>query len=162
MTRETIAIVGAEQKSGSFFAAKLIGLDEYRILLMPGDSHIPPGDLHMPAGDMWTENEAVTCIKDGCWEADTILLDVAGDQEKETADKIREVSTQKIVLILPDAGSRYAYRETDWDELLPTAAIVHSYGDPHQGRISISGHEKSATDKIDSLLKKLGFETVIK
>ena len=38
------------------------------------------------------------CMRDGCWEADAIIIDVKKEDESEVAESIKEVAIQKIVV----------------------------------------------------------------
>lgn len=38
------------------------------------------------------------CMKDSCWEADAIIMDVKMEEEEDVATAIKEVATQKIVV----------------------------------------------------------------
>ncbi len=44
------------------------------------------------------KTEVHHCMKDGCWEADAIIMDVGKKNEEEVASLIKEVATQKVVI----------------------------------------------------------------
>jgi NADPH-dependent F420 reductase len=97
-TNKTVAIIGATGDMGSAIAMSLVNSD-YRLLLMSREktklakllSYIKKKN---PATDVAT----IECEKEACWEADIIILTVPYRAEKEVAEKIREVATQKVVI----------------------------------------------------------------
>jgi len=66
--------------------------------------------------------EIVDCVKEGCWEADIIVLAIASHEMEEVIEKIREVATQKIVLIIlnhEDDSSLSFIKAQELKRLLP-------------------------------------------
>jgi predicted dinucleotide-binding enzyme len=98
VTKQTIAIIGAAGNMGSAIAKSIAG-GNYRLLLFDRNSE----KLNWLMDDIQTnypdaELRSMDCAYDCSWEADIIILAVPHRAEKEIADKIREVATQKIVV----------------------------------------------------------------
>jgi 8-hydroxy-5-deazaflavin:NADPH oxidoreductase len=96
--KKTIAIIGASGDMGSALATALVN-SNYRLLLMSRDKS-KAGKLasYLKRQTPRAEVEIIDCEKEACWEADIILLAVPYKIEKEVAEKIREVATQKVVI----------------------------------------------------------------
>ena len=96
--RKTIAIIGASGEMGSAFAKALVN-SNYRLLLMSRDrSKAEQLSACLRKNTPTAEVGVISCEKDACWEADIILLTVPYKEEKEVAEKIREVATQKVII----------------------------------------------------------------
>jgi len=96
--KKTIAIIGASGEMGSALAKTLVNSD-YRLLLMSRDkSKVGKLAAYLKRNTPTAEVAVVECEKEACWEADIILLAVPYRIEKEVAEKIREVATQKVVI----------------------------------------------------------------
>src|SRR5699024_4813769 len=98
ITKQTIAIIGAGGNMGSAIA-KNIADGNYRLLLFDQN----PEELSVLAEEMRehvsnADVKPMECAHDCSWEADIIIMAVPHDQEKEIADMIRDVATQKIVI----------------------------------------------------------------
>jgi 8-hydroxy-5-deazaflavin:NADPH oxidoreductase len=124
--KEIIAIAGATGKAGAAIANQLAKYN-YRLLLISRNKDKLATLLHaiqrtFPNADV----EAVDCLKDGCWEADIIVLAVPVSVEKEVAERIKEVATQKLIARFvnqPNTPSD-AKRKNELQQLLPYSKIV--------------------------------------
>src|SRR5213083_195290 len=96
--KKTIAILGATGNMGSAFAKALV-TSNYRLLLMSRNKNKAEklsADLKRKTPT--AEIAVIECEKEACWEADIILLAVPYKVEMEIAEKIREVTMQKVVI----------------------------------------------------------------
>jgi 8-hydroxy-5-deazaflavin:NADPH oxidoreductase len=97
-TKKTVAIIGASGDMGSAIARSLVN-SNYRLLLMSRDKTKLAKLFAYVKRKSSTADVAITeCEKEACWEADIILMAVPYRSERQVAEKIREVSTQKIVI----------------------------------------------------------------
>src|SRR4030095_6857454 len=96
--KKTIAIIGASGDMGSALAKALVN-SNYRLLLMSRDkSKVGKLSAYLKRQSPAAEVAVIDCEKEACWEADIILLAVPYKAEREVAEKIREVATQKVVI----------------------------------------------------------------
>jgi 8-hydroxy-5-deazaflavin:NADPH oxidoreductase len=114
ITKQTIAIIGAAGK-----LADTLAKGNYRILLCSDKENdqynlVDTITQNYPSAEV----EAVSCPMDASWEADIIVLSVPGEDEKQIAEKIREVANQKLVIRIGD-------RHNDLSKLLPNSRIVN-------------------------------------
>ena len=96
--KKTIAIVGATEKNGTEITNRFAQTD-YRLLLVSNDIRqaytiIKKYTENKPTAEI----DSIECVKDGCWEADIIILAVPSHEEKIVAEMMKEVATQKIVV----------------------------------------------------------------
>lgn len=97
-TKKTIAIIGATGDMGSAIAMSLAN-SNYRLLLVSRDkTRLTKLFVYLKRKNENADVAIIYCEKEACWEADIILMAVPYAAEKEVAEKIREVSTQKIVV----------------------------------------------------------------
>lgn len=91
--KKTIAWIGEIDRRPEAFR-RLV--EHYRLIwVIQEEVSTDPSTIENPLPEV----ELVDCAKDGCWEADLIIL--AGELiHQELLEKIREVSTQKIVIII--------------------------------------------------------------
>lgn len=94
------------------------------------------------------ELDTIDCMKDGCWEADIIMLNVSEDEEKEVAEMIREVATQKLVISFSDSGKGCS--EENLQKLLSHSRVIKVSG---SGNMEITGNDEDAIHTAYSLLK---------
>lgn len=127
--KETIAIIGATGKMGSSIA-KDLSKDIYRLILMSKDVtklSVLKDNLSTP--DTKALIDIHDCAREGSWEADVIIMATPYEEEREIAEKIRDVATGKIVISV--SGRPYAWvttpnssRAEELQELLPYSKIV--------------------------------------
>ena len=161
MAKQTIAIAGAERKMGSLVTRKLLHLGQYRILILTeGGAPVSlPQEWRMP--NAGTGPEIVDCLKDGCWEADMIVLDIPVASIQEAADKIREVSTQKIIFVVSGDPEEAADPAETWRNLLPNAKTVVALNLLNSTATPLDRTDEESLDSIGAIAGSLGLETII-
>ncbi len=147
--KKTIAIVGATEKAGSEIAKRFSGLP-YRLLLISNNAE----QLSQLADDISQQNSAaeidtIECVKDGCWEADIIVLAVPGCEEKHATDMMKEVATQKIVVVLSNA---------EIEQFLPNSKVVTVSDIFALNEVFISGMDKAVNEEISRIFKQAGYQ----
>lgn len=162
-TKETIAIIGATNESTLALVSKLAREDYRLLLVLAGESHNLdrryPYDKFLPEAEV----EIIDCVKSGCWEADIIVLIGAANFEEVLINKIKEVSTQKIVVGISVAGGEVAsfFETTDLQSLLPYSKVVHVFKKKGSLATFIAGDDKEAVQAISALAQKIGFQSTI-
>ncbi|SHF98171.1 hypothetical protein SAMN05443144_11667 [Fodinibius roseus] len=182
ITKQTIAIIGAGGNMGSAFA-KSIAEGNYRLLLFDRNPE-QLGSLHEeilldhPKADV----ELMNCPHESSWEADIIILAVPHGAEKELADKIREVATQKIMIsmanpidedfsqLITDPDTSAAEELQQW---LPNSKVVKAFNttlaaDFEQPVINgkqvdafIAGDDEKAIQSVIELVETVGFNPIV-
>lgn len=96
IAKQTIAIIGAGRNMGTVIANSTAGAN-YRLLLL----HKSPDQIGFISESIQKAHseadlKSMDCPHESCWEADIIFLAIPHEAEKDMADKIRDVATQKI------------------------------------------------------------------
>lgn len=120
--KKTIAIIASTNEKATAIVNK-ITLKNYRLLLLSKYAN----QFDQLAGQLqsWqpgAEFEIIDCMKDGCWEADIIVLDIPYHEEKAVAQLIKEVATQKIVVSFSENKNQFKNQELE--NLLKYSKIV--------------------------------------
>jgi 8-hydroxy-5-deazaflavin:NADPH oxidoreductase len=147
--KKTIAIVGATEKAGAEIA-KRFSCMPYRLLLVSNNAE----QLSQLFEDISKQNpeaeiDVIECVKEGCWEADIIILAVPGYEEKHAAEIIKEVATQKIVVVLSNAGV---------EQVLPYSKIINVSDISASNEIFISGNDETVKEEIIQIFKQAGYQ----
>jgi len=181
-TKQTIAIIGAGGNMGSAIAKGMAG-GNYRLLLFDkepkqlGSLNSEILKIH-PEADL----ERMDCPHESSWEADIIVLAVPHGAEKQLAEKIREVATQKIVIsianpidediseLITDPDSSAAEELQQW---LPNSKVVKAFNttfakdfdqpviDGKQVDAFIAGDDEEAIQTVTELVEVAGFNPII-
>jgi 8-hydroxy-5-deazaflavin:NADPH oxidoreductase len=181
-TKKTIAVIGATGDMGCAFVKALANSD-YRLLLMSRDKD-KVGKLSAnlkqknPAADV----EVVECEKEACWEADIVLMAVPYEAEREVAEKIREVTTQKVVIDVSNPlNEKYDRLITapgtsaaeELQKALPNSKVVKAFNtnfstdftpaikESKQIKTFIAGDDQEAVQTVSEMATAIGFKPVL-
>ena len=154
--KKTIAIVGATGKTGTQIANQLMQSD-YRLLLVSNNKEQLDYLLkNITDKNPKAEIDSIECVKDGCWEADIIILAVPSQEEKMVAEMMKEVATQKIVVSIANVESE----KVDLPHLLPYSRLVKVFNIQSK-EIFIGGDHEEANQEILAIFKNAGYDPVI-
>jgi 8-hydroxy-5-deazaflavin:NADPH oxidoreductase len=147
--RKTVAIIASTNEKIVAIVGKL-SLDNFRLLILSKYAN----EFRKLSKDIQSnhpnvELEMIDCMKDGCWEADIIILDVSCNQQKEVAELIKEVATQKIVLSFSENENN------ELQNLLKYSKIVSAFNTPDSAQISVCGKDHDAVLEVSGILKNL-------
>ena len=159
--KKTIAIIGATEKSVTKVAGQLAQAN-YRLLLV-SDNNFQPGKLSgfIRKHRQVAEIERIDCAKDGCWEADIIMLAIPVDKEKEIVEKIKEVATQKIVAVLLNNENDVSFISAkELQRLLPHSKTAAIFISP-EAEVFITSDDDEATETLSNIFKTAGFNPVV-
>ena len=151
--KKTIAIIDATQRRGMGIAIQLSKID-CRLLLISDDGE----SLTFLSEKLLAENhkaeiECVECSKEGCWEADVIILTMSEQDEKAIVDRMKEVVIQKIVVSVSEERNS----GNELRSLLPFSKHVKIYWNYPSKEMEISGDEKEATEEIMNIFEPTDF-----
>lgn len=131
-----------------------------------------------PAADL----DCLGCPTDASWEADVIISAVPYSAEKEVAQKIKAVATQKIVVSISNPGGNTfdgLAPASDWSAaeelqtLLPASKVVKAFSSIKAAQFSqptlsgqpldvfIAGNDKEAVEEVKGLVRTAGFNPVV-
>lgn len=152
--KKTIAILG--NKKGSFSEViKVLIKQDLRLLFVSEDEETKIGiGRQQKFQDATAEIEFLSCERDGCWEADMIVLVNPDTCLVAHVKKIKEVATQKIVLV-PSEGKKIK-DEPDLRELLPWSKVVEINFDSIERKISFCSKDAQAKAEVERLFEASG------
>ena len=155
--KKSIAIVGATEKNGEEIATQL-SQGAYNLLLISNNKEaLDHLSKKMKMHPTKAEINFIECVKDGCWEADIIILAVPHNEEKMVAELMKEVATQKIVVDFSNeenAGEGLC-------QILPYSKLVRVSGDFTSKNIMISGGDESVNKEISEIFIQAGYHLSI-
>jgi len=182
MAKTTIAIIGATGNMGSAIA-KTLAKGPYRLLLFASDKE----KLEALKNDIITATpladlECTGCPVDASWEADVIIPAVPYGAEKEVAEKIKSVATQKIVISIANplnesynglvtAPGTSAAEELQ--KLLPDSKVVKAFNTTYAADFAqpvingqqvdafVAGNDDEAVDTVKGLVEIAGFHPIV-
>lgn len=182
ITKQTIAIIGAGGDMGSTIA-RSIADGNYRLLLFDQN----PEELSALAEEIDQQHsgadvESMNCAYDCGWEADIIIMAVPHGAEKELAENILDVATQKVVVSIANSVDEdFSELTTESDtsaaeelqEWLPHSKVVKTFNttftsdfdqpviDGQKVDVHIAGDDEEALKAVAELVETAGFNPVI-
>ncbi len=163
-TKQTIAVIGAECDKGMAII-KALSRGNYRFLLFSEEA----GRLNDLMQSIQTVSpgldiEELKCTTDACWEADIIFLAVPFAELEEVASNIRNVSSQKIVILLSSADqgdSGYKKALTQLQSLLPHSKIISTHLDSDITKALIEGTDEESLQFVAEIIQEAGIVPVV-
>lgn len=102
------------------------------------------------------EVEFTSCERDGCWEADMILVTQPEKVFSAMFERIKEVATQKIVLAVYD--NREKLDNSILRQVLPHSKVVLLLVDSQKKEFSVFGDHPETKDEVQELFSGTGFQ----
>ncbi|MEO7120928.1 MAG: hypothetical protein ABIY62_07525 [Ginsengibacter sp.] len=146
----TIAIVASTKEKIQSIIGN-IAFANHRLLLVSKHENLSMQLEEMQFLYPGVDVEIIECTKDGCWEADMIILDIPSLEQYEVAERIKEVSTQKIVVKISEES--FADGD-DLQKLLKNSKVVNVTGHSGSSKKVITGKDPEAVESVSSLFKK--------
>jgi 8-hydroxy-5-deazaflavin:NADPH oxidoreductase len=181
-TKKTIAIIGATGNMGSAIA-KSLAKGHYRLLLF-ANNHEKVQQLidDIKSNNADADIDSMGCPFDASWEADIIIPAVNYEVEKEVAEQIKDVATQKIVISISNPlNEQYDGLLTSPDtsaaeelqKYLPGSKIVKAFNtvfaadfrqpviDGKQVDVLIAGNDEESVQEVSDVVAQAGFNPVV-
>lgn len=155
--KKSIAIVGATEKIGEVIAIQFMNGNYSLLLISNNKDRLNYLAQKMADNKPKAEVNFMECVKDGCWEADIIILAVPHDEEKMVAELMKDVATQKIVVDI--SNEENACRKLK--EILPYSKLVKVSGDFHSKEIVIKGDNETVNEEISEIFNQVGYHSII-
>lgn len=155
--KRSIAIVGATEEAGIEIASDF-ACEHYRLLLVSNDLvRLSQLQKNIFRKHPKAEIDVIECMKDGCWEADIIILAVPSYEEKIAAGMMKEVATQKIVVRL----SSQENEDVAFQQILPNSKLVRVSDILASKEIVIAGSDQEANEEVAGIFQNAGFHITI-
>lgn len=163
--KETIAFAGITNTASCATYITKLAQARYSLLLVssPDNSLQELADQvlsHVPEAKV----DVMACAKDGCWEADIIVVFGETGLNAGFLNKIKAVSTQKIVVgvWLGDGSHGEPYPNKGLVELLPHSKVVLARYDEETNKVYIDGADREAVLTVLELTKSLSISPLLK
>lgn len=151
--KKTIAIVGATESKITDIVYQFAKSD-FRLLLISKDvTSLSLLSESIVATNPHAEIDSLECVKEGCWEADVIILAIPCYEEKYVAELMKEVATQKIVVSISDDRNSH----DELQQILPHSKLVKVSITSHSKAILVSGFDEEANNEISEIFEKAGY-----
>jgi hypothetical protein len=149
--KKTIAIIGSTNEKATAIVSRLY-IEDYRLLLVSKSANqFVELAKEIQCGHPEVALEIVECMKDGCWEADIIIIDVENCEEKKVAELIREVATQKIVINFSESENEFGVNGLQ--NLLKYSKVVVAHKKINSSIIFLYGEDENAVREVSHILK---------
>jgi len=145
--KKTIAIVGATEKAGAEIAKRFSSMPYRLLLISKNEQQLSQLFDEISKRNPIAEVDTIECVKEGCWEADIIILAVPGCEEKHAAEMMKEVATQKIVVALS---------KEEVENVLPYCKVVRVTG-ISGNEVTISGNNEAVNEEIVKIFNQAGY-----
>lgn len=156
MMKNTIAVL---RNSGEFTPV-MIGIlvqQDLRLLFVSEDeSKNEILEKQLRSKPAVAEMDFITCEREGCWEAEIIIVNESEKFSNGLIEKIREVSTQKIVWLVSETTGQC--EKPALEKLLPFSKLVKINFDHRGKEFSVSGRDIEAKTEVLKIFENLDYK----
>ncbi|MCX2839698.1 hypothetical protein OQ279_16250 [Salinimicrobium sp. MT39] len=159
MVKKTVAIIGDIGKFCPALAMAAVQQD-LRLLFISRNEEVVL-DVKAQLGELQnaTEVEFSSCEKEGCWEADIIAFTRPEEIEPVLFDRIKQVSTQKTVVVVSHKPVEASEHEKlCFQELLPHSRVVELEIEGAEFRIF--GRNSEANQYVQEFFEAAGYQQI--
>lgn len=154
MVMKTMAIL-TENGKISPDLLKVLGQSNLRLLFVTEDEENKNVLIQvLQPLEFEAEVDFTSCEKEGCWEADKILLLRLAEPSAAFIEKIKEVATQKQVWVVSEGAK--TKDQADLKQLLPNSKVVEINFQKKKKEVSICGEDAEAKKEILQLFNASG------
>jgi hypothetical protein len=162
----TIAVIGASEER-NFPVIKELS-ERYHLLLFDKNEDAL-SDIHerLVAQNRHGNIEKMNCAINASWEADIIILSGLYVNDEDVVEKIKEVATAKIIIIMEneDDFTKSISRQLNFDLIFPHSKIVEiisvSTDRMAEKEFLLEGHNSKALDTVSGIFDRCGFTTFV-
>ena len=155
--KKTIAIVTDKETVATHFARMLCS-KQFRILFVTKNGgRFKKAVAEISEKDQDAEVEIVDCAREGCWEADLIMLEAGDSEESAIADAIKDVAIQKVVISIKEMDNNVKEVPDELEKLLPHSKVVMAQIKRNSPEILLSGLDADAIEKVSGIFKEGGY-----
>ena len=162
--RKTIAIAGPSATRITPLISRFVQLKHRVLLVSDQEDKLERACERIRQGNQGAGVETVHCMKDGCWEADMIIIPADIENPELLAEKIKEVATRKTVVVVSELVNRNPVPQATADLLeqkLPYSPVIRLYFSVSLMESIIYGDNQEALAEVNELIRSAGFRTSI-
>lgn len=157
MVKKTVAIIG-ETAPGSALLETMIQQDLRLLIISREPEYIELVKQELEQLSEPAEVEFLTCEKEGCWEADLIAFTRPAAIEPSQLNRIKQVSTQKVVLIISEDKAAEKEKQLCFQELLPHSKVVEL--EIKERKFRIFGRNEKANALVSRFFTIAGYKEI--
>jgi hypothetical protein len=162
----TIAVIGASEERNFPILKELS--ERYHLLLFDkNENALLEIRERLVAQNRHGYIEKMNCAVNASWEADIIILSGLYVNDEDVVEKIKEVATAKIIIIMEneDDFTKSISRQLSFDLIFPHSKIVEiinvSTDKMAEKEFLLEGHNSKALDTVSGIFDRCGFTTFV-
>lgn len=156
MVKKTIAILGDTGEFSPVLMEVLMRQDLRLLFVSEVEKKNVALKKQLENTNVLDEVEFISCEREGCWEADIIAVTRPENIFPGLVEKIKEVATQKIVLVVSEEKKQFDNPELE--KSLPHSKVVEINLDMKAKEFSVSGKDSEAIAGIRSIFENAGYK----
>ena len=154
--KKTIAILGDSGEFSSELYEVLMKQDLRLLFVSEDEAKYERLKEQLNPSNAVAEIEFHMCQREGCWEADIIVLNYSEVISSALTEKIKEVATQKIVLKISEDDKKF--EKPELEKLLPLSKVVTINFDHYKKEFSVFGKDSEAKAEVLKILLNLDYQ----
>lgn len=162
----TVAVIGASEIR-NFPVLKELA-EHYQLLLFDkNQKELSAIHERLVAQNRYGNIEKMDCAVNASWEADIIILSSFCSNDVAVVEKIKEVATAKIIIIMENEQEVPATinNQLSYDLVFPNSKIVEvitiSKAEDTEKEFLLEGHNSKAIDTVSGMFERCGFTTYL-
>lgn len=156
MVKKTIAILGDTGRFPSGLMEVLMRQDLRLLFISENETKNNELKEQLRQRNTAAEIEFTSCERNGCWEADIIALTLGESISPELVQKIKEVSTQKTVLVIGEENK--TFDPPDLGKLLPNSKVIEIQLNSPQKEFVVTGKDEDALAGVKAIFENAGYK----
>lgn len=162
-TKKAIALIGIDSKNCAALVKELAKGNHRLLLISHVQNQLTPLHAEVLKNYPHADVEIINCAKDACWEADIITLFGEANFNKELIERIKVVSTRKIVtgVSINRSKERTSLGVNNLQLLLPHSNVVQVFHNPESPDVLIAGDDVQSTQVISVIAAAAGYKPIL-
>ncbi len=156
MVKKTIAVLGDNENFSSNLMEVLTKQDLRLLFISEDEASKIELKQRLEEANPTAEVEFTSCEREGCWEADIIAITPMKSLSGELVQKIREVATQKIVLVFKKENNVSDHAELS--NSLPYSKVIEIILNSPQKEFILSGKDENSIVAVKEIFENAGFK----
>jgi predicted dinucleotide-binding enzyme len=157
MVKKTIAIIGDTGKFCPALTKAAVQQDLRLLFISHNEEVVSKVKAQLEELKKPTEVEFISCEKEGCWEAEIIAFTRPEEIEPVLFERIRQVSTQKTVVVISHRPVKTSEHEKFcFQELLPHSRLVEL--EIKGSEFRIFGRNSEANQYVQEFFEAAGYQ----
>ncbi len=145
--------MGATEETGTGVVKHFASIPYRLLLVSENEDKLEKLTDKLMKVDAVAEIETLICVKDSCWEADIIIIAVSPEEEIKVAELMKEVATQKIVVVVLENENDFVNLES----VLPYSKVVKASINAETNKVTVNGNCETVNEEIMQIFDQAGY-----